>query len=1240
MTAVVASTVVRTANNFLLSVGVNTHAAAASGSYGNSSLIKRSLDYLGIHLVRDGFTSVGTGGAVIDALAQGGVKFDFVAPSALPATGGSGLAAYVSGLAAFDQRHGTSIAFLEGLNEANIQTFTTSTNWAAEAVKFQQSLYSAIKGNSSLSDIGVINMSIALESASAYAAIGDLTKYSDFANAHAYTSTLGSLSADTIMEASFAAASMASTGDRLIVTETGYTTYTPYAELGVSELAQAKMTLTGLLNSWENGATNTFLYELLDSDLNPGLAEKERHFGLFNVDGTAKLAATAVHNLTTILSYGSSAVAAPHASFSVGGKPADAHVAALAKTDNVYDLLIWRDAKTWDPISKSDISPASANVFIDLGKVEAVVYLYDPLMGTSPVATYHNVSQIAVPVGGNPLILEVGASSPVTENLPVLPNELVMTADQLVANINSLANSNGYTSITLQGDNVLTVSSVATMMDLINNYGSVLKNVHGGYSFLVVTKGTNWQKEQGFDAKGKSSFVTDKGYNNGLLSSETTVYSDGSKISSNFVGGVLASSLSTAVDKSTLTSTYDLATGLVVRATRRDVDGTVDTKNFMAGALQQEIQINPDGSKLTKNYDNSGAVISQVEVDKAANWLTTHYDPATGKILKWYLDRADNSKECYITGVNGSDYSIVHQVTNSAGQATLVEHMLADGTLVYRQSLFADGTKLVSNYDTQGRKLTEQKFTPDGVIRVGYFDPQTGVLTSNTTKYVDGSFIRSTYKNGVPSTYEYIWPDGRSNYTTFNIQGQSYTEQREKFDASGNLISLLRYHTDRTLDYSLVKLADGSSTEVFFDSTGRKTREINITASGTIKTGTFDPANGALLVADQKYTNGQQNTAIYANGILKSTINIAADGRKVTLTFDTKGQKTSSVTVAVDGSWTTTYFDAPTGAIAKSYLARPDGSSENYADGIAGQSYSKQHQVVNSQGQITAVERWHTDNSWDYREQIFSDGSKIQIRYSAAGAEISETKLLADGTSAVRNFDLATGKISMETVKYADGRLITANYSGNVVTSIDQIFGDKSKLTEKYDVYGHRMQQTLVSAQGDWSTVYYDGASGAVTKAYISRANGSGENFTSIVTGQNYTIQRQVLDASGKVTMVERWHADGTRAYTEVNNSDGSRNLKNYDARGYLLSETIVSSSGSATTNTNVGTVLGSKFALTYGVAQMATNNFGAVHDILDMSRLNPGYSPMTALQSTLSTFSNTDSATLLTASARFGSAL
>ena len=69
---------------------------------------------------------------------------------------------------------------------------------------------------------------------------------------------------------------------------------------GVDQTVQAKYTLDTLMDAYKDGVSATYLYELLDDYPDPGNTNAQYHFGLFNSDGTPKLAASAIHNLTAI----------------------------------------------------------------------------------------------------------------------------------------------------------------------------------------------------------------------------------------------------------------------------------------------------------------------------------------------------------------------------------------------------------------------------------------------------------------------------------------------------------------------------------------------------------------------------------------------------------------------------------------------------------------------------------------------------------------------------------------------------------------------------------------------------------------------------------------------------------------------------------------------------------------------------------------------------------------------------
>ena len=519
----------QTTNGFLDTLGVNIHSGTTPGNYGNSAMVLASLRYLGITHVRTALPAENVMASTVKALGEGGLKFDFVANSDITNGGLPGLDAFVKRLAAFDAAHPDSIFAIEGLNEINIYPF----NWLGDgsiagAVSFQKALYAAVKGHADLVDIPVINLSVGYESQADYAKVGDLGRWSDFANSHPYTNTYQT--PDGVMESSIGKALAASGGDPVILTETGYTTTDGHLYLGTSEQAQAKMILNNLFNAYENGSQKTYLYELFNSTLSPDAGE--RNFGLFHGDGTPKPVAEAIHNLTRILSWGSSgdAAAPEEGTWSLNGKGDALHSMALAKSDGVYDIVLWNDLRVWDMDAKKEFDLDLAPTRIDFGSVQAVVYVYDPMQGTDPIAVFHDVSSITVPVGANPLIVEVGATGPI--QIPELISDPVisLTGADLIANIDLLASAKGLERIELVGGTQVRVSTTDTLDYILKHYGHVIDKVGGELTFVVETVTSRWRLSEVFDRAGDELYRVDYPVIDGISPSKAVTYADGSQV--------------------------------------------------------------------------------------------------------------------------------------------------------------------------------------------------------------------------------------------------------------------------------------------------------------------------------------------------------------------------------------------------------------------------------------------------------------------------------------------------------------------------------------------------------------------------------------------------------------------------------------------------------------------------------------------------------------------------------------
>src|SRR5205085_8687818 len=142
--------------------------------------------------------------------------------------------------------------------------------------------------------------------------------------------------------------------------------------LVVDQKTQAELTLINLLDDYEHGAQKTYLYQLFDTTSK--MPEIEKQFGLFNTDGTPKLAAKALHNLTTILSDGDSATGSFSAvpGYSLTASNSGMHSIVLQKAGGVTDIVIWMDRADWSDATDSQIINSNVSVNLTLNGATSI----------------------------------------------------------------------------------------------------------------------------------------------------------------------------------------------------------------------------------------------------------------------------------------------------------------------------------------------------------------------------------------------------------------------------------------------------------------------------------------------------------------------------------------------------------------------------------------------------------------------------------------------------------------------------------------------------------------------------------------------------------------------------------------------------------------------------------------------------------------------------------------------------
>ncbi len=396
------------ASDFIDGIGVDTHIPYTDGGYANLTNDAADLAYLGVKQVRDEVTDGENGSAPLSSyikLAQEGVKFTFVVGNYASTT--ASVQNQLSLISQVNQAVPGSITAVEGPNE--IGNFPVSFNGVtgqAGALEVQKLIYSTVKSDPALSGVAV-------DYFTGYGTTGEglgpdpstTAGLADYDTQHPYPN--GGQAPGAYLTPSFSLPNETGTKGKFVFTETGYSTDTSSAN-GVDATVQAKYSLDLLLDAAKDGAAHTDLYDLMDAYA-PGSAQGDDGYGLFDSNNQPKAAATAIHDLTSILTdtgADASTFTPSSLTYSVTGLPSTGNSLAIAKSDGDTDIAVWAEPEIYDESTKSEVAATASTVTVSLDGTHDVT-VYDPLSGTTPIATYADVSSIQLQVTDHPLIVDV-----------------------------------------------------------------------------------------------------------------------------------------------------------------------------------------------------------------------------------------------------------------------------------------------------------------------------------------------------------------------------------------------------------------------------------------------------------------------------------------------------------------------------------------------------------------------------------------------------------------------------------------------------------------------------------------------------------------------------------------------------------------------------------------------------------------------------------------------------------------
>ena len=411
---------VGTAANFVKSLGVNVHLNYGDTAYADAQTVLKDVAYLGFTRVRDHTPSLDTASIAPYALLAGqGIAFDLDLPS-----GAVDLKAAIGLLDGFAAKLPGALAAVEGSNEVNLWPVSfNGLSGLAAAAALQKAFYTAVKADAQLQSIPVLNTTLGGASQAQYAQLGTLSACCDYGNTHIYPQ--GTQTPNDYIAANVTWSTPDTPGKPTVITEGGYFTMPGVAAWeGVSPDVQARYTLDYVLDAAAQGIPATYLYELLDERPDAGNTDREQHFGLFYNNGTPKPAATALHNLTTILADPNDSVATvAGASFTVSKLPSSGHVMEVTKANGASDIVVWAEPSLWNQATASVVAAPVCNVTVSLASTAQAVAVYDPMLGTAAVSQLANVNAANLALPDHPLVVEVGPA-------PSAGNSLVLRVSE------------------------------------------------------------------------------------------------------------------------------------------------------------------------------------------------------------------------------------------------------------------------------------------------------------------------------------------------------------------------------------------------------------------------------------------------------------------------------------------------------------------------------------------------------------------------------------------------------------------------------------------------------------------------------------------------------------------------------------------------------------------------------------------------------------------------------------------
>jgi CARDB len=385
-----------------------------NGAYTNVTGVESELSYLGIRHIRELFNDDGTVTILRKIHQDLGATYNVMMQ-------GDQYSAVMNRITA----NADMVEAVEGANEVDVfpPNFQGNTGLYA-AVLEQKQLRQDLKANPNTANKPLYSLSLT-NPGSTLPVIGNISPYADQVTSHIYPQWYGLGGESTYDVIGWIMQEMdpMAPGEPNVVTEGGWWTQPFYS--GVTEAAQAKLTLAFLLDEYAQGVTRTYLWQLVDEYSDPQGTDIEQHYGLFRNDGSAKPVATALHNMNAILADTGTLSNPGTLSYALANLPATGHKLVFQRSDGVFIVALWNNISIWDNTAYRERPETPSWVTLTPTSPSSMA-VYDPFVGVNPITSVSGQPSIQFNLWSHPVFVFIGGGSatPPT-NLPdLIPTSL------------------------------------------------------------------------------------------------------------------------------------------------------------------------------------------------------------------------------------------------------------------------------------------------------------------------------------------------------------------------------------------------------------------------------------------------------------------------------------------------------------------------------------------------------------------------------------------------------------------------------------------------------------------------------------------------------------------------------------------------------------------------------------------------------------------------------------------------